>query len=88
MPIEVKNQYTYSGPVSVRIYTEHELATVLELTVDELRSALERGEYQYHLHPAAEGSGTPGKYQFTERDYRANVEKKAKRDRAARLDSQ
>jgi len=87
-PIDVTNHYTYSGPVKVKIYTEHELATVLEMTVDELKRALERGEYQYHVHPGAEGSGTPGKSQFTERDFLANVERKVKRDRASRLDSQ
>lgn len=34
MPIEITNQYTYSGPVKVRIYTEHELATALEPQIE------------------------------------------------------
>jgi len=84
MPIKVTNHYVFAGPVIVSIHTEHEMATVLEITVDELRSAIERGEYAYHVHPDASGSGTPGHYQFTPRIFLENVDRKIKRDRAAR----
>jgi len=90
MPLKVQNQYTYAGPVVVLIYTEHEMSAVLDLTVEELRSAIERGEYSYHVHPSAEGSGTPGHYQFTTRIYLDNIDRKAERDRASKgaIDSQ
>lgn len=84
MPLKVTNAYAFTGPISVVIYTEHEMSAVLELTRDELIAALERGEYKYHVHPSASGSGTPGHYQFTERVFRENIERKAKRDRADR----
>lgn len=84
MPLKVTNDYLFTGPVSVSIYTEHEMSAVLDITVDELKSAIARGEYGYHLSPGAPGSGTPGKYQFTERIYRQNIDRKAARDRASR----
>jgi hypothetical protein len=84
MPIKVVNYYQWAGSVEVEIFTEHEMSTVLDLTVDELKSAIARGEYAYHAGPTSTGSGTPGKYQFTRRIYLENVEKKVARDRAKR----
>lgn len=88
MPIRVTNDYLFTGPVFVSIYTEHEMSAVLDITVEELKSAIARGEYGYHLPPGAPGSGTPGRYQFTERIYRSNIDAKAKRDRQSREDAQ
>lgn len=87
MPLKVKNSYAWSGVVEVSIFTEHEMAAVLELTVDALRTAIQNGEYSYHIHPDAQGSGTPGKYQFTERVYRSNIDRKVERDRRERGES-
>lgn len=84
MPIKVTNDYVFTGPILVSIYTEHEMAAVLDLTVDELKRSIERGEYVYHCHPSASGSGTPGRYQFTERAYRENIDRKIARDRKDR----
>lgn len=84
MPITVVNSYTYAQAVPVKIFTEAEMSTVLEITIEELRRFCDAGVYDFHLSPTDSGSGTPGHYQFTERSYRANVDRKAKADREAR----
>lgn len=71
MPIIIKQNYFFTGPIVVNIYTEQEMADALGVSRDDLRAAIGRGQLSYHAHPLATG----GEYQFLRQSYVDNQAK-------------
>jgi hypothetical protein len=73
MPHETTQYYTLSGWQTVTLYTESEMAEALDLSISELRDALEGGKYglSYHSHPLATYNR---EYEFLRSSYEKNIE--------------
>lgn len=82
MPTQETTFYQLSGWSTQDIYSETEMAEALEMTVDELRAALdsesygpcpfpEKHIYSYHLHPLATG----GVFKFNRSAYQVNLQR-------------
>jgi hypothetical protein len=69
MPELKTSYYVLTGPATVLIYTEQEMAQALSISVSELHHAIERGFLSYHAHPQATGEG----YWFNESSYTGNI---------------
>lgn len=71
MPSYKTSNYVLTGPATVLIYTEDEMAAALHMSVSELRNALNGGHhFCYHAHPKATGEG----YWFNQSSYDKNIE--------------
>ena len=69
MPTEMTIDYIFTGNVTQDIYTEEEMADALDMTVDDLRRALDEDLYgpcsllkdrpplSFHAHPRVTGQG-------------------------------
>lgn len=75
MPEWVTQHYRLSGSCSQYIWSEQEMAEALEISVEELVTAIGRGEYGYHAHPLA----TKGGYEFNDIAYNSNLKRKERR---------
>ncbi len=70
MPEVKYRNYRLAGPARVKIYSQHEMATALNLTETRLIGALGQGiGLCYHAHPDATGEG----YWFNKTAYQANI---------------
>lgn len=70
MPEMKYRDYVLTGPATVLIYSQAEMATALGLTETRLIGALGQGVgLSYHAHPRATGGG----YEFNEISYQSNV---------------
>ena len=84
MPREMTINYVFGGPVTQDYYTESEMASALEMTVEALRATLDedlygpapepdRCIYSYHIHPLANGGKSEGEFLFYRACYRDNL---------------
>lgn len=81
MPKEMTISYVMSGLVTQDIYSEKEMADALDISVQELRAALDPSEYgprkerlgySYHIHPRANG-GVNSEFLFNRTSYTRNI---------------
>lgn len=70
MPEQITQYYKLTGWETVVIYSEQEMADVLDLTCAQLRHELARGTLSYHAHPSATENQ---EYQFLLSTYQSNL---------------
>ena len=71
MPKYITRNYRLFGLAIVKIYSQAEMATALDITVLQLIAAIEQGRLCYHAHPLATG----GEYEFNQIAYDDNVKR-------------
>ena len=72
MPNIISQFYKFTGWTNVEIYSQQEMADVLNLSLTELYHALEHGHLAYHAHPL---SNNLNEYQFTPKIYQENQQR-------------
>lgn len=85
MPTETTLYYHFGGAYTQDLYSEEEMAAAVNLTVDELRRALDedygpcpypdRRVYSHHIHPRANGGFEKGKFLFNRAAYQTNLQR-------------